>query len=113
VEWIVEKFGKVSLDSGDIIDYIYEHHSSEWKKLFKMVGIVTQIKAKYYKIENPPEEKKGTPEYICKSIYKEAIEIQETDGFEKNRRGLEFRDYEVYLKDCAIRPAHKSEITFE
>jgi len=111
VEWIVQEWAKTMKDSLVEVDYYYEHHSSEWQKLFKIVGFVDAIKALYYTLElHPnPDENHGCTHH---RVYKKTVDVIEADGWDTDIDGFEFGDYKIVLRDFVIRPAEKVEITF-
>ena len=112
VEWLLHRYGKPSEIYDGLVDYYYDHHTDKWRELYKAVGVVGRIMALYYKIEPPSEDKRGTPEFVSRCIYKKAVEVNEADGWEDDDGDLKFRGYEVYLSNCTIRPAEKYEVTF-
>lgn len=118
VKWIAHKYEKPSEVTGRMVEYYYEHHSSEWQELFKAEGVVAEIKALFCRYEerpNPYGDKKGVLRY---PIYEKAVDVDfaygcaDDDGRYEDIDGLEFGEYEVVLRDCVIRPAKESEITF-
>ena len=113
VEWLVLKYKEVNTKprSGAEVEYYYEFHSSDWKKLYKITGIVDELNAEYYSLElRPPTEKlpKGSKELI----YKKTVKITKADIWEKDIDGLEFEAYIVTLRDFTILPAKQEEVTF-
>jgi hypothetical protein len=116
VKWIVHEYGKLSEVTGKVMGYYYEHHSSDWEKLFKAEGVVAEIKAlfcSYKERPNPYENKKGTLHY---RVFEKAVDVELAYGSDKGwPEGideLEFGEYEVTLRDFNVRPAKKSEVTF-
>jgi len=118
VEWIVHELGKPSEVTGRMVEYYYEQHSSDWQKLFRAVGVVTEIKALYCSYEQRPNEYGNKQGFVRYPIYEKAVDVDtaygcaDSDGWYEDIDGLEFIEYEVTLRDCAIRPAKESEVTF-
>ena len=117
VEWILHKYGKQSDVTGNMIEYFYEHHSSEWEKLFKAIGTVDKIEALFCRYEKRPNEYGNKTGYVNYPIYEKAIIVDVAygcadDGWHDDIGELEFGEYEVTLRDCIIVPAKESEVTF-
>jgi hypothetical protein len=111
VDWIVHKCGKPSEVTDRMVEYYYEHHSSEWQELFRAEGIVDEIKALFCRLELRPSEY-GNHSLVNYRVYETAIEVESADGWDEDVDGLEFGEYEVTLRDCVVRPAQKAEVTF-
>jgi hypothetical protein len=110
VDWIVHKWGKQSDLTNNIVEFYYEHHSSEWKELYRATGIAEKIEALFCSYElRPNPHGSGNVRYAVNEKY---IEVKSADGWDKNIGNLEFNEYEVTLRDCVIRPAKEEEITF-
>jgi hypothetical protein len=62
VKWIVAKLdsNEIPVDVGTI-NYYYEAHSSNYKELFILFGVVDEIRALYYKYEELPDSKISIP----------------------------------------------------
>ena len=89
------------------IDYSYEHHSSEWQKLFKITGKVKQIKTLYCKRANG---QKANDRKI--TSYKTYM-VEKADVWDENIGEYKFSGYIVVLEDVSIASAKESEVTFE
>ena len=118
VEWIVHEYGKPSDVTVRMVEYYYEHHSSDWQKLFKAVGIVAEIKALFYSYEERPNQYGNKQGVVRHRVYEKAVDVEfaygsaDDDGWHEDIDGFEFGEYEVTLRDCTIRPARESEVTF-
>ena len=118
VEWLLQKYDKRSEVTDEMVEYYYEHHSSEWKELFKAIGTVDRIKALYCRYEKRPNEYGNKQGFVNYPIYEKAVDVDvgygsaDDDGWHDDIDGLEFGEYEVTLRDCVIVPARKSEVTF-
>jgi len=118
VDWLVAKYGKRSEVTESDIDYYYEHHSSEWEKLFKAKGTVAKIQAMYCRLEARPNEFGNKQGMVNYRIYEKAVEVDtaygcgDDEGWHDDIDGLEFGEYELTLHNCDIAPAKQSEVTF-
>ncbi|MDR1135395.1 MAG: hypothetical protein LBL49_04350 [Clostridiales Family XIII bacterium] len=111
VEWIVGKHGLPSKVSSDIVDYYYEHHSSEWRALYKATGRVSKITTLFYSVEPHPDPNKNQGR-THSWVYKESVDVTEADGWDEDIGELKFGGYEVCLHHYTVRPALQREITF-
>lgn len=107
VKWIVSKTdsNEIPVDVG-IINYYYETHSSDYKELFILCGIVDKIRALYYKYEELPNSKINIP------VDGLTLNIDSADGGDEPLEKLDFSAYIVSLNNINIRPAEESEVTF-
>ena len=111
VEWIIHRLEDYNAPPENGAEYYYEHHSSEWNELFMVIGVVTEIKAQYYKHEKRTPTEKHPQGYIA-HIYKKSVNVNEADGWDEDIGKLKFGGYAVALTDFTIRPANKEEVTF-
>ena len=112
VDWLVKKWDSswaFNITLG-MIDSIYEYHSSEWQKLFKITGKVTQITALYCSFIPDPDDPKEIKQ-IRK--YGEKYPVINANGWEKNIGTQKFTDYIVWLENVIVAPAKESEVTFK
>jgi hypothetical protein len=112
VEWLAKKWVSCDfyIDVGTI-DYYYEHHSPEYKKLFKIIGKVAKIQALYC-ILVPDPAADPTNKAVIKTQGKVYPVTNFADGNEDDIDGQEFDAYVVCLEDIQVAPAKQSEVTF-
>lgn len=109
VRWLVLKCKNLSLPIDiESIDYAYEAHSSDYRGLFMLNGIVTDIRALYCNYEVSPDN----PQLLI-PVSGFTINTDHADGWEKSIGSSKFSDYIVNLKNITIRPAEQSEVTFK
>lgn len=108
VKWLVMRpeYFKAPIDI-DTIDYIYEAHSSEWKKIYVLEGTVEMIRTLYQKYA--PSEHNAR---LLVPVDGKLIEVKKAKGYDNPFKDMEAGGYVVDLNECAIRPAKKEEITF-
>jgi len=112
VEWILHRHGKKSKLTDNMVEFYYEHHSSEWENLFKATGAVDKIEALFCRYEKRPNEHGNKKGFVNYAIYEKALNVDAADGWHGDVDGLKFVAYEVTLRDCVIVPAKKTEVTF-
>ena len=109
VTWLVSKseLENMFIDVSDL-DFYYEAHSSDWKNLFVLEGKVKQIEILYqtYKCS----------ETDSRQLFPVSGKLEETDNACGNEGGwdglVKGSGYVVVLQETTIRPAKKSEVTF-
>jgi len=108
VRWFVEKNIDLTtaIDVGKI-DYCYEAHSSEWRKLHVLAGRVCDLKILYENFERIEE---NSP--MMKRVDGKLVESNAVNGSEDNVDGMEATGYVVRLQEFTVRAAKKSEVTF-
>lgn len=103
VEWLVEKSPEDLRKPRQIpnIEYFYEAHSSEWRKLMVLTGEVSDILIHYEKFEDgkPVDEKLQGSTSV--------------DGYEDAIGVFKASAYIVGIIDGRVRPARKEEVKFE
>jgi len=113
INWLAVKWNKndwsCDIDVGPI-DYYYEHHSSEWKKLFKITGKVKQIQTLYRKFEPDPKDPTGRSR--IRTSWKSHL-AESADGWDENIGEYRLNGYVVILENVKIAPANKTEVTFK
>lgn len=97
---------KSPIDVG-VIDYIYQAHSSEWKKIYVLEGKVEIIKTLYQRYA--PSEHNTR---LLVPVDGELIEVKKAKGFDNQFKDMEASGYVVTLNDYLFRPAKKEEVTF-
>jgi hypothetical protein len=112
VNWLVLKYYKPFIYHKDVdaVNYCYEHHSSDWKKLFKINGSVITITACYCffipDITDPTRHRKiKTPGGATQPV-------TQADGWDEDIGEQEFGSYVVCIDNVSIRPAKESEVTY-
>ena len=81
--------------------------------MFVITGIVDDIKARFCSYEHQENSKDTDNLGTLYYVNKKTVSVLEVDGWEKDESGLKFAEYDVTLRDFAIRPAKKRDITFE
>ena len=111
VEWLAGKFDEPWTYHKDVeaVDYFYEHHSSEWEKLFKVIGRVTKITACYGILTPDPNGPTEANHIRTPGIMQP---VTKADGWDEDIGEQELDAYIVCLEDARIAPAKKSEVTF-
>lgn len=108
VRWLVLKwFNKNIPVNVGTIDYYYEAHDSNYKTLFMLNGVVSDIRALHYKYE----ESSNNPN-VKVPVSGLTVNVDSADGWDEPIEGLPFSEYIVKLEDVNIRDAKKSEVTF-
>lgn len=108
VRWLVLK-----MDSDNIpvnvgaIDYYYEAHDSDYKTLFMLNGVVSEIRSLHYKYEESPNNPN-----VNIPVLGLTVNVDSADGWNEPLEGLPFSAYIVKLEDVNIRAVIKSEVTF-
>ena len=111
VKWLVHKYEGVSEATGKAVEFYYQNHSDKWQDLFMITGHVDKIYALFCSSEphpNPPKNQKN----LHHRVYRSHMSIEYADGWDKSNEGVDLGEYEVVLRDCIIRPAKESEVTF-
>jgi hypothetical protein len=112
VSWLAARWDGEPLtymDAGKI-DYYYEHHSEDYKKLFKVTGKVAKIQALYCTLAPDPADPSGVTKIKIQGTAFPVLNM--ADGYEEDIDGQEFDAYLVRLEDIKIMPAKQSEVTF-
>ena len=117
VEWIIKKTNHLSEVTGKNIEYYYDHHNPNGDELYKINGMVSKIKAIYYKskdILKDVNDKEGATFF---AVYEKAEEVDTAygcgdDDWYEDIDGLECYCYEVTLSNYSIQKAKKPEIAF-
>lgn len=108
VSWLVLKWACNNIPVYvETIDYYYEAHDSDYKTLFMLNGVVSEIKALHYKYEESLENPN-----VNVPVSGLIVNVYSADGWDEAIEGLLFNAYIVKLKDVNIRAAKKSEVTF-
>jgi len=109
INWLVLAGGPVNIavEIGHI-DYSYEAHSSEWKKLFVLEGTVKKIELLYEKYEPMADNPRCL--YPVDGIM---VEADSARGFEKDYKDMKINGYVIKISDYAVRKAMKKEVTFK
>lgn len=108
VNWLVYQTDSLNtpVDIGKI-DYCYEAHSSDWKKLLVLEGKVDCIRILYEKYL-PSED---NPRFLV-PVDGILIESETAKGFDKKLDGMEANGYLVTIRDYTVRQAEEDEVTF-
>lgn len=109
VTWLVEKaqLVKMTIDVSDIA-YCYEAHSSDWKNLYVLEGVVKQIDVLYHTYQRSKDDPRALV-----SVAEELVATEEARGYEEDLDEMvRAGGYVVILDDCSIRPARQDEVTF-
>lgn len=109
VKWIVDITDclNTAIDIGKI-DYCYEAHSSELEKLFVLEGKVEKIDVLYERYEPSKDNSK-----LLVAVDGKIVETTYAGAFPEGLDNMVASGYIVMLSDYTIRPAEKSDITFE
>ena len=111
VEWLVYQTepGEI-LSPVDIgpVDYCYEQHSSDWKKLLILEGKVEAIKILYERFK---QEKDDYPMLV--STGGELVDAERAEGFEKSIGDMKPTGYVVRISEYSVRPAKRKDVTFQ
>jgi len=108
IKWLVCNGDMIKLPiKTDKIDYYYEAHSSDYKKLFILEGKVKEIKSFYQKYE------KSKNSNILVGVDGTLYNIDSSNNIEDKKDEMKFSGYLVYIEDYTIRPAQKNEVSFE
>jgi len=112
IEWLVAKWGEAmpGYEEAGVMDFYYEHHSSEYQELFALSGIVSSIGAMYCTFIPDPSKPKESKAVICSSCYTKPV--TEAATWVKGEGKHEFDGYIVKFDDYTIRPAQEDEVTF-
>lgn len=108
IKWLVLRVENIDIPiKTDKIDYYYEAHSSDYKKLFVLEGKINKIKALYEKYA----ESKDNPKLLIPvdGFLYDINSCQEKVG---RKDDMAFSAYLVYIENFSIRPALESEVTF-
>ncbi len=109
IKWLVTNVENINIPiKTDKIDYYYEAHSSDYKKIFVLEGTIKQIKVLYEKYKtsdnNPrlliPFDGALYDVFSCKEKMNE-------------KNDMKFSSYLVYIENYSIRPSLESEVTFK
>lgn len=107
IEWIVDKITTINtpVKIGKI-DYCYEAHSSEYRKLYVLEGVVEKIDVLYERYEQSSDKNYYVP------VDGKLINVKTADGEEEDIDDLSLSGYVVKLRDCSVRRAKREEVTF-
>lgn len=108
VKWLVHENGDLNtpVDLGEI-DYCYEAHSSDWRRLLVLEGKVEEIKILYERYMPTPNDDR-----LLVPVSGEVIGAERAKGFDRKVRGMEAAGYVVLLSGYTVRAAQKEEVTF-
>ena len=90
------------------VAYIYDAHSPKYEELSIVEGAVGEICAVYCS-----HEPHATDSKMEVTIPRIAVSVSHADRLREDIDGLRFSSYFVTLKNCAIRPATPTDITFK
>ena len=90
------------------VDYCYEAHDSDWKKIFVLEGIVEHIQILYERYA----PLKDNPKLLA-PVSGKLIASNCAKGFEKDVDDMKPSGYIVDIIRYLIRPAKKEEVTFK
>jgi len=109
IKWLVAKWGETMLSypEAGIMDYYYEHHSSEHEKLFLITGVVMGINSMYCRFIPVPDNSKRL---IRASGYTKPV--AEAIIWEKKIKSHRFDGYIVRFDDAKIHPAQKKDVAY-
>ena len=104
VKWLVCKAESTnfSTDLGKI-DYYYEAHSSNWKRIFVLEGRVEAVNLIY----------RTRAEFVGESPRFEFVEAENTADGVKSYDDMELSGYSAKIGECKIRHAKKEEVTYK
>jgi len=102
IEWSVWKQSNNPEEYADDVDFIYENFGITVPyKIFRLSGIVLEIKSEYYRTEVQLIDEEVP---VDKLIYEKSYNITEANGKDKDKDGLRFASYRIALQDCILLP---------
>ncbi len=108
IKWLVLCVESINLPiKTDKIDYYYEAHSSDYKKLFVLEGTINKIKALYEKYTTSENNSR-----LLVPVDGILYDINSSEEKINVKDDMDFSSYLVYIENYSIRPALESEVTF-
>lgn len=101
VRWLVLKsdLNNIPVDVGTI-NYYYEAHSSDYKHLLMLTGVIIEIRALHYKYEESPNNPK-----MMIPVSGLTVKVDSADGWDEPFEELPLSAYIVSLNDVNVRAA--------
>ncbi|MHC6204169.1 DUF6578 domain-containing protein [Breznakiellaceae bacterium SP9] len=114
VEWLALKWTGTDSEIVNVgkTDYLYDHHSSDFKGLFKIQGVVAHIEAIFYHYEEKQMVLAGRSGNFMIPVSGKVRSVESANGWEKDADGMDFAAYHVALRKVNIEAARQKDITF-